>query len=97
MTTEHPYAEILRAVADGRQAQALSYGQWVDFTIEVNLPGPPGAIRIKPRPSVRVAEVRGLFGRTKLHVVTSESGEAPESKPGFVRWLTDWVEYEVSE
>lgn len=108
MTTPHPQAEILHALADGKTIQTKAEKGWFDIRpseVLFALHGGPnyGAnnMRIKPEPvkaRYRVAEMRSLTG--DIYTTTSDNeweAKGREELPGFIRWLTDWVEYEVSE
>lgn len=107
MTTPPPYDEILRAIADGKQVQRQdSDGNWADEDYSEVLVGISVCVyaapryRIKPEPKkamYRVAEMRSQFdGRTYTYTADIDGDELQRS-PNFVRWLTDWIEYEVSE
>ena len=54
MKTPHPYAEILRAIADGEEIQFRSAGTWCDQSLETTLQEiadedyPPECYRVKP-------------------------------------------------
>ena len=108
--TPHPYAEILRAIADGKQIQMQARtGEWLDvqdFQVLDNAANGPYAadsFRIKHEPKkarYRVAEMREASpARDTCTQVADTAGQALclENSPNFIRWLTDWVEYEVSE
>ena len=108
--TEHQYAEVLRAIADGHRIQMQTEdGEWLRAPVDTNIvllkvvkgTTPPSRFRIEQKPKIcryRVAEMRIRGGPT--YTVTRDSefdAEAILEHPCFVRWLTDWIEYEVTE
>ena len=113
MSTPHPYAHILVGIAEGKaiQHKADPERRWVDvdFNAETVLlwirhrQYRPDELRIKPEPKIgryRVAEMREASPvRDTCTQVADTAGQALclENSPNFIRWLTDWVEYEVSE
>lgn len=58
---QHPYAEILRAIADGEQIQTKLEGEWIDRSYPMALQDislnrvDQGSIRIKPK-TIRIGE-----------------------------------------
>lgn len=106
--TEHQYAEVLRAIADGHRIQMQTKGgEWLrtpvdpnTVLLEVAAGGiPPSRFRIAKTAMYRVAEVRCCLGGSNYVVVASNENEMAraEASPLFIRWLTDRVEYEVTE
>lgn len=51
---EHPFADILRAIAEGEAVQYFYEGEWKDFPLD-GIPGLPYALRVKPR-TIRIGE-----------------------------------------
>ena len=106
--TPHPYAEILRAIADGKQIQRLvGIDEWYDvshndalhYVREATAQLRHTDLRIKPEPRTawyRVAEMRSWSG-DYTYTCTMDKTEQKTLGPDFIRWLTDWIEYEVSE
>ena len=94
MGQRHKHADVIIAWAEGKDIQVWDYG-WQDVTSE-NPTFLGKKYRIKPpAKKYRVA----LFGRRNDEplVVASNSqvtADNFESLPDFVRWLTDWIEYE---
>lgn len=92
----HKHAELIKLWADGRQVQRYNfcaYGEWVDEKYPTW--GDDIIYRLKPeKKKYRVAE----FDDTsvyKTNTADNQYGEADlEARPSFVRWLTDWVEYD---
>lgn len=107
MTTEHPYAEVLRWIADGKAVQwKQSPGRWIDQDAESTLHEIAdslynlGRYRLKPHSVNHRCRV-ALFcadGDSWVELLLSE-GDATRAElyPRFVRWLTDWIEYEVDQ
>lgn len=81
-TTKHPLAEILYAIADGKEVQqrTLSYGtsEWkkLDYHSAFSLGIPNVEYRIKPKEKVKkwkwVFEVHGELGVTEEHYTEEE-------------------------
>lgn len=107
--TPHPYAEILRAIADGKQIQRLvGIDEWYDvshndalhYVREATLQLRHADLRIKPEPKIgryRVALMRRVSDGCAYTYTADGDGDAVRRSFNFVRWLTDWTEYEVSE
>lgn len=106
MTTEHPYAEILRGIADGKKIEWMEQdGRWhfmpsENVLREIADEAYGGRFRVKPEPvkaRCRVAQFcRDGMDWVELLLTDGDANRAERDR-GFVRWLTDWVEYEVSE
>lgn len=110
MTTPHHYADILRAIADEKQVQILEGdGVWRDrsaWDVLYCMTSPHGhiprdKIRIKPEPVKARYRVAEMITSDGCHIAVAAGddvyAEYVQSRPHFRRWLTDWVEYEVSE
>ena len=107
MTNAHPYAEILRAIADGKQIQRLvGIDEWHEvsrdaalyYIRESTMRLKSSDLRVKPELKIaryRVAEMRRIDGR--VYTDTADEDYGLERSPNFVRWLTDWIEYEVDQ
>lgn len=102
---------LIQAVADGKTIQTKMkcaqnpYGKWIDLNLIYGFPlkdaiycaRDPNEFRIKPEP-------KKAWYRIALHksgaIVTLGEGDdeqAWQNKNGFVRWLTDRIEYELPE
>ena len=97
MGQRHKHADVIIAWAEGKDVQVWDDGakRWCD--VVASIPFFMGdKYRVKPPPKkYRVA----LFRRHNYDPLvvacnSSEVAENYESTPNFVRWLTDWVEYE---
>lgn len=99
--TEHKHAEILRAIADGKEVEWYG-GDWYPIgdsdANPINCPDVEW--RIKPEKQVlwyRVAKMRNYEG--KYYIVTAyyeESVEDIEKRDEFIEWIhDDWQEVEV--
>lgn len=96
----HKHADLIIAWANGAQIQFKSgSGNWVDCMSLVIGWYEEVEYRIKPEkpPKYRVALLKSLTSGKTWVSATSDSGTALtyEKDPVFVRWLTDWVEYEI--
>ena len=94
MNQRHKHADVIIAWAEGKDVQVWDEGakRWCD--VVVSTPGFTGdKYRVKPPPKkYRVA----LFN-DYTSVCTADNtkdASAYEKERSFVRWLTDWVEYE---
>lgn len=94
----HKHAEVIKAWADGYEIQFKeeSSSEWRDVV------GQPSWLyyleyRVKPTPVVNKFRVALLHdcGHTYPEVFTVEQDEERiENTSYFIRWLTDWIEYE---
>lgn len=94
MNNPHKHAALIKQWADGAIIQYRPYreGQWGDMLDPVWHYA--GEYRVKPVTSkYRVAL---LDNGATVHASNDEMhSEVMEKQPYFVRWLTDWIEYEV--
>ena len=98
MTQRHKHADVIIAWAEGKDVQVWDdiNDMWDDVTAEA--PTFMGKkYRIKPpAKKYRVALFKDVFSGN-IHTNTvdiQKDAEFYEKNPAFVRWLTDWVEYE---
>lgn len=86
------HAELIKAWADGAEVQfrSLSDEEWMD----IHVPNWAEYVQYRVKPEMREFRV-GLTtaGPKVLHHKTHEARF--KSSKHFVRWLTDWQEYEV--
>ena len=96
MGQRHKHADVIIAWAEGKDVQVWDFTQnaWGDVTTESPTWCECWKYRIKPPPKkYRVA----LFKNdTSTYTNTADTPEDAEfcEMPNFVRWLTDWIEYE---
>ena len=98
MGQRHKHADVIIAWAEGKDVQVRDEGtnRWYDVRGKFPLFNEDREHRIKsPAKKYRVA----LFHKHGYEplTVTANSSEVAKnykSMPGFVRWLTDWIEYE---
>lgn len=107
--TPHPFAEILRAIADGKQIQRLvGIDEWHEvshdaalyYIRESTMRLKSSDFRVKPEPKIaryRVAQMRSQHGVNYTYTDDGNEQSRLDQAPSFIRWLTDWIEYEVSE
>jgi hypothetical protein len=100
MTTQHKHAEILRAIADGKEVEWLGgKDAWYIGTKEINpLSHPHLEWRIKPEKKVlryRVAKMKN--GETYWLITACENNYAEELQKDlrFIEWIHDWQIVEV--
>ena len=98
MNQRHKHADVIIAWAEGKDVQVWDKNneRWCDMVL-ADPDFMADKYRIKPPASAyRVA----LFNNTNsgnIHTSTADTPEAAEfyeKTMGFVRWLTDWIEYE---
>ncbi len=102
--TPHPQADILRAIADGhKEFESLSWeNTWWSTTVDAvlkHIDNPSYKFRTKPKPKIGRYRVALMFD-IKSHSWTSIStshDDTLENFDTFVKWLTDWIEYEIPE
>ena len=98
MNTRHKHADVIIAWAEGRAVQVRDEGtnRWYDINGKFPLFNEDREHRIKPpAKKYRVA----LFeSDTSIYYTstadTPEDANFYEKGRGFIRWLTDWIEYE---
>ena len=96
MRQRHKHADVIIAWAEGKDIQIWDEGtkRWYDIVGKFPLFNEDRKHRIKPPANrYRVA----LLNKGSIYTSTADTqGDADffEAAPGFVRWLTDWVEYE---
>ena len=96
MKQRHKHADVIIAWAEGKDVQVWDSinNKWCDLTLkDPNFCGK--SYRIKPITSnYRVALLRDNSESYALSVNNQEDADFYEKDRGFVRWLTDWIEYE---
>lgn len=101
MGQRHKHADVIIAWANGEEVQIFNPNtkQWLDLTF-----GAPTFMeeeyRIKPRPVLRKYRVASFIRGSRIYTSTVDSEwdeSVLEKGEDFVRWLTDWIEYEVEE
>lgn len=100
MSTPHKWAEVIKAWADGKAIEFRAHGgEWRLFYLSHRTPGFSNdglEWRVRPpKPMYRVALMRES-GRHRTATADND-GEAVtlEHSLLFMRWLTDWTEYDV--
>ena len=95
MNQRHKHADVIIAWAEGKDVQVWDSinNCWVDLVLaDPNFRG--DKYRIKPpAKKYRVA----LFNNGSIYTSTADTQEDVdffEAAHGFIRWLTDWIEYE---
>ncbi len=94
---KHKYAEFIKAWVDGETVQCLANGFWCDVA-GLRAFEAFSEFRIKPKAQTyRVALMANPSGDgfMAFAVQNQEQEEGVFSRQGFVRWLTDRIEYEV--
>lgn len=97
----HKHAEAIKAWADGAEIQHRAYdGKWEDC----NYPYWYEEKEYRVKPKTKVIKYRvGLFrhvigfqsGGVYTNIVDSEfKAQAREESHDFIKWITDWQEYE---
>lgn len=103
-TNAKDYLPLVQALAEGK---TIEYRDSDDAWIDCELPTfnqHPSRYRIKPEPkkqSYRVGlfkDDEGIFFTYSIDkIMNFDVYETYETKPTFVRWLTDRIEYELPE
>ena len=98
MGQRHKHADVIIAWAEGKDVQVWDFTQneWGDVTTESPTWCKCWKYRIKPpAKKCRVALFISHSGGSIVAACNSPTtAENYESLPDFVRWLTDWIEYE---
>ena len=99
MGQRHKHADVIIAWAEGKDVQVWDKGdeRWSDVRSRIPVFNEDWEYRIKPpAKKYRVA----LFkNHTSTHTSTADTQEDADfcEMPNFVRWLTDWIEYEYED
>lgn len=96
MGQRHKHADVIIAWAEGKDVQVWDENtkRWHDIVGKFPLFNEDREHRIKPpAKKYRVA----LFNNSSAYTSTADTQEDAdffEAATGFIRWLTDWIEYE---
>jgi hypothetical protein len=95
----HKHAALIKAWADGAEIQCrqIDDGSW--FYLKNPTWSEYNEYRIKPnKRKYRVAEIGGRHGAPSFTATadTESEGEFISTDQGFIRWLTDWIEYDAT-
>lgn len=98
---------LIQAVADGKTIQSGCFDYfggvvvkqtWADSHLPLQLEGiDPKYFRIKPEPKKAWYRIALHRSGTIVTLGEGDDEQAWQSKPNFVRWLTDRIEYELPE
>jgi len=98
---KHKFYNEIMAWAEGKPIQYQNYLNWFDLEEgeSPNFETPHVNWRIKPETrKYRVALLKEL--KAGFYYTANDDGygtEDLENSPNFVKWLTDWIVYEVEE
>lgn len=101
MGQRHKHADVIIAWANGKDIQVRHRvtGEWLDLT--VSSPSfNDEEYRVKPKVVIQRGRVALMRDGSRNFIRTSPTelhALKAEGHPCFVRWLTDWIEYEVEE
>ena len=98
MTTRHKHADVIIAWAEGKDVQVWDKNneRWCDMVLaDPNF----RADKYRIKPPAKKYRVALFKDCTNVGAYTSTADSQEEAnclreRQGFVRWLTDWVEYE---
>lgn len=94
MGQRHKHADVIIAWAEGKDVQVWDYG-WHDVT-----GGTPtfSGEKYRIKPTAKKYRVARFESDTSVYYTstadTPEDANFYEKGRGFIRWLTDWIEYE---
>ena len=96
MNKPHKHAALIKQWADGAVIQVKSHstGNWLDIREDASVLWiPHNEYRVKPvQAKCRIA----LMSGNVLHISRDAVNASCIGRdPHFIRWLTDWIEYEV--
>ena len=97
MSTRHKHADVIIAWAEGKDVQVWDkfHGEWRNVDNDAVYFMAEYKYRIKPiTKKYRVALLKDSREFYALAVNSQDYADTMEQREGFVRWLTDWVEYE---
>ena len=96
MGQRHKHADVIIAWAEGKDVQVWDEGAkcWCDIVKAVPL-FMVDKYRVKPpAKKYRVALLKDYSEPYSLTAKNQASADELESRKNFVRWITDWIEYE---
>ena len=98
MGQRHKHADVIIAWAEGKDVQVRDEGtsRWYDIKGKFPLFNEDREHRIKP-PAKKYRVALFCKHNEEPSAVTANSqvtADSFEAMPSFVRWLTDWIEYE---
>lgn len=98
MGKRHKHADVIIAWAEGKDVQVWDKGpkRWCDVTTSTPSFFEDRKYRIKP-PAKKYRVALFESDTSIYYTSTADAPEDPdfyEKGRGFVRWLTDWIEYE---
>lgn len=90
------HAELIKAWADGAEIQFKHGNKWLNITSISPYWEDNVEYRIKPeKKKYRILEFKDIYGKPYPSLVNTDVGAALVSNQSeFVRWVTDWIEYE---
>ena len=97
MGQRHKHADVIIAWAEGKDVQVWDklHNEWRNVDSDAVYFTAGYEYRIKPpTKKYRVALFKDVFSGNTNTADDQEAAECYEAHPAFVRWLTDWVEYE---
>lgn len=97
MSKRHKHADVIIAWAEGKDVQVWDEGAkcWGDVKTSTPAFIEDWEYRIKPpTKKYRVALFNNNGDIYTSTADTTEDANFCEKGPGFIRWLTDWIEYE---
>lgn len=103
MNKRHKHADVIIAWAEGAEIECRTSPDrpWTPMTNTSSWYGFDDVeYRVKPSPVIRKFRVALINGVSRVYpsVVENKQQEIIYEKDAFfVRWLTDWIEYEVEE
>lgn len=90
----HKHAALIKQWADGAIIQIYNDDGQCWYDAPLNRPSWHETVTYRVKPVTRKYRV-GLFDGVPLTAQDSKQAAAFENSIGFIRWLTDWIEYEV--
>jgi hypothetical protein len=103
---KHKYYDVILAWANGEpiQNRLLNSYEWTDLIPKTGwvpaFNSDQLEWRVKPKPKVikyRLALMKNSFSNYIKLIQEGPSPTLHASHPEFVKWMTDWVEYEIIE
>ena len=97
MGQRHKHADVIIAWAEGKAVQVWDEGEkrWFDVTASFPRFNETWKYRIKPpAKKYRVALLKNDNESYSLSANNQAHADTIEFRKDFIRWLTDWVEYE---
>lgn len=96
--TKHIHDEVIRAWLDGKTVQIHYDNNWHDIPSDIQLPNFHTTTKYRIKPEAKKYRVALMMYGPTLRMAWYHKDavtECVENDSSFVRWLSDWIDYEA--